>query len=90
MNIFKRKILYKLKNAWTSRYTTQPNLYINTPASTPAKVNPKSPLTAVETAPPPLEGDPVLVGEVPPDAPDLVDEPAGVDEGEPVLEGGWP
>jgi len=47
----------------------------------------------VETAPPPLEGDPVLVG-VPPDEPDLVGEgdPVRVDEGEPepVLDGGWP
>jgi hypothetical protein len=51
-----------------------------TAANTPAKLNPKSPLTPVEMAPPPLEGDPVLVGEGVP-----LDEPDFADEGEPEL-----
>lgn len=52
--------------------TEVPNSYAKTAASTPAKLNPKSPLTVVEMAPPPLEVDPVLVGEEVPL--DLTDE----------------
>ena len=47
--------------------------YTKTAASTPAKLNPKSSLTAVEMVLPPLEDDPVLV---------LVGDPV------PVLEAG--
>ena len=67
----------------------QPNLYtyIKTAASTPTKPNPKNPLTPVETAPPPLEGDPVPVGV--PLVPDLVDDPDWVDEVA-FEDGGWP
>ena len=67
------------------KYMTQPYLYIKIAARTPAKVNPKSPLTPVEMAPPPLEGDSVLV-----EVGERVDELVLVDEGElePELEGG--
>ena len=49
-----------------------PNSYAKTAASTPAKLNPKSPLTVVEMTLPPPEDDPVLVGEAVPL--DLTDE----------------
>jgi hypothetical protein len=69
-------------DAWASlECNARPNPYIKTTANTPAKLNPKSPLTLVKMASPPPKDDPVLVGEgVPLDEPDLVDE------GEPVLE----